>query len=321
MPLRSVVGWSLLCFVWLSGCGNIGSIAELPTLIPTDQLPTAIAMTAEAMVTPSNTPEGTPTSKPTEVLFTDDADDGTPTPLAAPAEANERDSLQPPLTSETLIPEADIAIVNPGPLSKVVSPISLVAYVVPGADERARIELWGEDGRLMYRKIFNFTTPNPRGRVVTEIAFEIPGVAETGHLSIQTQDEYGRVMALASIDLILLSSGEADISIANDTLAPIVIQSPGANELIQGDKIIVEGLVRTASEQPLLVELVATDGRILGSRLAGVEPTEKGEHRGFATEVPYQIFAPTWVRVIVSERGGRLPGPVNIATVEVLLSP
>ncbi|MBL7161961.1 MAG: hypothetical protein ISS57_05090 [Anaerolineales bacterium] len=310
---------SLLWVVWLSGCGGFGSAAELPTLIPADHLPTVIGMTAEAMVTPSITPEGTPTTKPTDVLIPDDADEGTPS--ADAVQAAQADAADPLPTSESPIPAADIVIFNPGPLSKVVSPISLVAYVVPGADERARVELWGEDGRLMYRKIFNFTTPNPQGRVVTKFGFETPGVAEIGHLSIQTQDEYGRVMALASIDLILLSSGEADISMASDTLAPIVIQIPGDKELIQGDKILIEGLARTASEQPLLVELVAADGRILGSRLAGVIPTEKGEHHSFATEIPYQITAPTWVRIIVSERGGRLPGPVNISTVEVLLSP
>lgn len=319
MHHRPAIFLSLLYFVWLSGCGSFGSAAELPTLIPEDQLPTVIAMTAEAMVTPSSTPEGTPTTKPTEVLLPEESDASTSS--ADATQATQAGAADPLPTSESPIPAADIAIFNPGPLSKVVSPISLVAYVVPGADDRARLELWGEDGRLMYRKIFNFTTPNPQGRLVTKFGFEIPGVAETGHLSIQTQDEYGRVMALASIDLILLSSGESDISMASDTLATIVIQSPGDKELIQGEKILVEGLARTASEQPLFVELVAADGRVLGSRLAGVIPTEKGEHHSFATEIPFQITAPTWVRVIVSERGGRLPGAVNISTVEVLLSP
>jgi len=316
MHRRCLVLLSLLWLVWLSGCEGVSNEMDLPTLIPTEHIPTVIAMTAEAMVTPSSTPEPTATTKPTDVLLSEESDDGSPSEGATPIDAAE---LTP--ASENPIPPADISIFNPGPLSKVISPISLVAYVVPGADGRARVELWGEDGRLMYRKIFNFTTPNPQGRLVTEIAFETPGVAETAYLSIQTQDEYGRIMALASIELVLLSSGEADISLASDTLAPIVIQTPGENELIQGDKILVEGLARTASELPLLVELVAADGRLLSSRLAGVEPTQTGEHHPFAVELPYRIYAPTWVRVVVSERGGKLPGPVNISTVETLLSP
>ncbi len=319
MHRRTLVWLSLLCLLWLSGCLDLSPIGDLPTLIPTDKLPTVIALTAEAMVTPSSTPLPTATTKPTYVVLVDDINEMDTT--TTESEASLIGEISPTSTFESPIPVADIAIFNPGPLSKVVSPISLVAYVVPGTDDRARVELWGEDGRLMYRKIFNFTTPNPQGRVVTEIIFETPGVAETGHLLIQTQDEYGRIMALASIDLILLSSGEADISIASDTLAPVVIQTPIDKELIRGDKLLVEGLARTASEQPLLVEIVAADGRILASRLAGVTPTQKGEHNPFSVEIPYQISAPTWVRVVVSERGGRLPGPVNITTVEVLLSP
>ncbi len=321
MYCQRVLWLSLLSLICLSGCTVFPASEELPTLIPTEQLPTVIAMTAEAMVTPSSTPEGTATLTPTQVLLSEEtAGDSSDSETDQTSAAIQVSSQLTP-TSQSPIPPADIAIFNPGPLSKVVSPISLVAYVVPGVDDRARVELWGEDGRLMYRNIFNFTTPNPQGRVVTEITFETPGVAETGHLSIQTQDEYGRIMALASIDLILLSSGEADISMASDTLAPIVIQSPVDKELIRGDTMLVDGLARTASDQPLLVEIVAADGRILGSRLAGVEPTQKGEHNPFVVEISYQIFAPTWVRVIVSERGGRLPGPVNISTMEVLLSP
>ncbi len=316
MLRRGVLWISLLFFVWLSGCDALPASKELPTLIPTEQLPTVIAMTAEAMVTPSSTPEPTSTITPTEVVVIDELDESDAASETSPVEDS-----NPSPTSQSPIPPAQIAIFNPGPLSKVVSPISLVAYVVPGADERARLELWGEDGRLMYRRIFNFTTSAPQGRIVTDFGFEIPGVAETGHLSIQTQDEYGRLLALASIDLILLSSGDADISLASDTLSPIVIQNPIEKELIFGDKMLVEGVARTASDQPLLVEIVAADGRILGSRLAGVVPTEKGEHNLFATEISYQINAPTWVRVIVSERGGRLPGAVNVSTVEVLLSP
>ncbi len=316
MHYRRLLWTPLLFFVWLSGCNALTASEELPTLIPTEQLPTVIAMTAEAMVTPSTTPEPTPTTVPTEVVVVEELEES-----GAAPETTSPNVSNPTPTAESPIPAAQIAIFNPGPLSKVVSPISLVAYVVPGADERARVELWGEDGRLMYRKIFNFTTSAPQGRIVTEFGFEIPGVAETGHLSIQTQDEYGRILALASIDLILLASGDADISLASDTLSPIVIQNPIEKELIFGDKMLVEGLARSASDQPLLVEIVAADGRILGSRLAGVIPTEKGEHNPFVTEISYQINAPTWVRVIVSERGGRLPGAVNVTTVEVLLGP
>ncbi|RME08909.1 MAG: hypothetical protein D6803_00025 [Anaerolineae bacterium] len=92
--------------------------------------------------------------------------------------------------------------------------------------------------------------------------------------------------------------------------------------MVQGGEIHVEGLARTTAERPLLVELIAPDGRVVGSRLAGVLPTQHGEHHPFEVDIRYQVSEPTWVRLTVSERGPvDPPGALNIASVLVLLSP
>jgi hypothetical protein len=184
------------------------------------------------------------------------------------------------------------------------------------------VELLGEDGRLMYRQIFVLNSvSNAQVNLLTEIEFEIAGVAETARLVISTQDVQGRLLALTSEDLILLSMGEADINPAGDLLETIVIQQPTPNRLVQGGKLIVSGFARPVSDQPLLVEMIASDGRVVGSRLAGVPPSSQGNHGLFATEVSYEVSSPTWVRLAVSERGVRLPGVIRLSSVEVLLSP
>jgi hypothetical protein len=180
----------------------------------------------------------------------------------------------------------------------------------------------GEDGRLIYRKIFAFGTPTgAMVNLLTDLEFEITGVAEAARLQISVDDSYGRVTALASTDIILLSYGDADLNPPGDLLEPIVIQQPSSKVLIQGDTLIVSGLARTAVDKPLLIELIATDGRVVGSRLAGISPSPTGGHGLFAAEVPYQVSAPTWVQVTVSERGARIPGQTHLSSVEVLLSP
>lgn len=220
------------------------------------------------------------------------------------------------------MPFGDIQIINPGPLSKIASPIELHAFLTPGANGRVTVELFGEDGRLLYRKIFVFDAPpEARANLYTNIGFEIAGVAETARLVISVDDEYGRLRALTSEDLILISIGNSDINPSGDLLKPIVIQQPTLKVLVQGGKLVVSGLVRTASDQPLLVELIATDGKVVGSRLAGIAEGPMDAHRLFAAEVSYTVQSPTWVRVTVSERGVRLPGIVQLASVEVLLSP
>lgn len=325
MPRFFLKASFLICSVFLGGCAILGPSNDLPTLMPQEFVPTAIALTAEALVTPSDTPNPTATFtiEPTQVVAITVAANATA--ADAPEEAlvdQSRDILPAPIVPEnTLIPGAEIQIASPGPLSKIASPLSIIAYVTQGADGNAQVELWGEDGRLMYRRIFNFLTPNPQGRLVIKFGFETAGVAETAQLVIQTRDVHGRMKALASQEIILLAEGETDLNVAGDLLAPIVIQQPQDMTLVKGEALNVSGLVRTSSDQPLLVELVAADGKVVGSRLAGVVPTEKGEHHPFSTDIPFQVDAPTWVRVIVSERGGRFPGAKNIATLEVLLSP
>jgi hypothetical protein len=217
-----------------------------------------------------------------------------------------------------------VQIINPSHLSKVVSPIDLYTFVEPGGDGRIRVELTGEDGRVLYRQVFLYTNSPAGARVNlnTKVDFEIAGVAETGRLTVSVNDEYERLKALSSVDLVLLADGQADLTPTGDLLENIFIQQPQIKTLVQGENILVTGLARTGDDQPLLVELVAPDGRIIGSRLAGIAPlTADGSHRLFAAEVPFSVSSPTWVRVTVYDNSGRLPGPKHVSSVEVLLSP
>ncbi|MBU0512648.1 MAG: hypothetical protein KJ638_13245, partial [Chloroflexi bacterium] len=109
----------------LSGCTGILSASALPTLLPTEYIPTVIALTAEALIacaaTPTHpltdTPQATPTPRQT-ASQTITAATATPSPTAA-------DANQPPSTSAPTptplppieIPYADIQIISPGALS------------------------------------------------------------------------------------------------------------------------------------------------------------------------------------------------------------
>ena len=290
----------------LSAC-QVGGASSLPTLIPKEYLPTVIALTAEAL--PTLTPPPTQEVPQPTLTFT-------PT-VEIPTLAVE--TSLPDVVIQ--IPEAAIQIVRPGPLSKIVSPTLLSIYVIPGAERRATAELWGEDGRLIYRQIFTFITVNKHAQIYKEIGFETAGVAETGRLVVRSLDEYGRVIALSSVPLMLMASGEEDIFFINDVMTPILIQYPLENVLVQGNSLSVSGLARTGNDEPLLVELIAADGRVLGSRLAGFSSFEAGAHNPFSVDVPFGVDAPTWTRVTVSERSGDEISPVNISSVEVLLSP
>lgn len=309
--------------VFLSGCSEFLPTPALPTLIPADYLPTAIAQTAQALVAAS----ASATLPATVVSITPTCTISATATLQAPSSTPA--PQQPGASTRTPIPElpveipfADIQFVSPGALSRVAAPIELHAFLVPGDSGRVRVELYGEDGRLMFRKLFVLNgPPGSQANLRAEIDFEITAVAETATLVISVDDTYGRLITLASQPLILLSLGESDLNPPDDFLAPIVIQQPEPKVLIQGGTLVVSGLVRKTSDQPLLVELIATDGKVIGNRLAGVATQPEGGHRLFAAEIPYQVETPTWVRITVSESGGNLARPLRLSSVEVLLSP
>ena len=368
-PMRSgmKIALAVALFMMLgsiSGC-TFGSQAKpLPTLIPEEQIPTVIAMTANVMAsqTAAAKPTSTKTIPPTltktaipptagpsatlshtvnatQTLTITESGPPTITPtitLTPTKTATPTITASPTLTFTPTpdytatpippdeIPFAAVQIIHPSHHSKVVSPIELYTFVAPGGDGRIRVELTGEDGRLLYRQVFLYTdTPaGARVNLKTSVAFEIASVAETGRLSVSVNDEHEQLKSLSSVDLVLLADGHAELNPSGDLLENIFIQQPMIKSLIQGDSIRVTGLARTGDNQPLLVELVAADGRVIGSRLAGIAPIqEDGGHRLFASDVPFSVSSPTWVRVTVYDNSGRLPGTKHVSSVEVLLSP
>jgi len=306
----------------LSSCAISSSNPISPTLIPTEYLPTAIAATSQAMISNATSPaiEATllppePTNLPPEPTFSQTPDEDNIEP--APVVISTASQIVP-----SNIPYGEIQILTPGALSRVISPINLHTYLIPGDSGRARIELLAEDGSLMYRKLFVInSTPNRQANLRVSIDFEIKSVAETATLVISVDDAYNRIKTIVSEQIILISLGDSEINPSGDLLTPILIQQPKPKILAQGGTLTVSGLVRTTSDLPLLVELISTSGKIIGSRLAGIAEGSEGVHRSFSTDVSYEVSSPTWVRVTVSEWNNWQNGPAQLTSREILLSP
>lgn len=316
----------ILSFLWL-GLGSCTLPAtQAPSATQPDQfLPTAIAQTIQAVIpTPTMTAE--PTSAPQPSPPTD-----TPIPTLSATEeppfSESAEQNEPPTAEVTPSPVpiptqtfAAIQILSPGPASKVTSPIRVNAYLTPGDKGHIQIELLGEDGRLLVRKILTYITPT-RLQMISELEFEISAAGELGRLIISTADKEGRTIAVASVDLLLLSLGESDITPSGDRLDRIIIQEPAPRTLIQGGNLMVSGFIRPSGEKSIWVELINAKNITVGYHQFTIpEPQETG-HTPFSVEVPYTVSETTWVRLTVSQRDGRIPGIINLSSREVLLSP
>jgi len=327
--------------IWLlAGCASLNG-ARQPTLPPTELVPTWIAQTvaaraqteaaalgAEAPPTlTSSPPSGEDSQEPAQAASATLSFLGpSPTPSDTPTPTTTSMPLLPTRTPTPLptagIPGAAIQISIPGPLSRIISPLQLRANVRPGLDGKVRVELLGEDGRLLVRKIFNYGEAQGYVYVADALEFEISAAAETARLVVSTYDTFGRLYALQSVEVILLSIGEDDLNPPGSDLEAVLVLEPLPNKLIQGGMLQVKGLARLSSEQPLLIELITAQGKVVGYRQGAVSVDPEGVYMPFSVEVPYTVNTPTWVRVVIrQENGGRIPGVVYATSLEVLLSP
>jgi hypothetical protein len=381
LPTRRLVFYSLFLAGILAGCATLRG-PKYPTLIPTEYVPTAIALTVEAgrpasAATPANNPGATypsvPSNTPAEQLLSSPTATASPslasspavtstprtagtptrtrtagknTPVSLPIETAsqltvEFDATPTPGATATEtptyryyrtrtptatpgIPKAAILWYSPGQMSRLTSPIQFSASLEPGPSGKVEIALLGEDGRILYRNLIRYTTQD-WVLVSDNVEFSIAAAAEAARLQISTEDEHGRMMALASVDLVLLSMGDDDLNPPTDLLEPLIIREPVPNTLIMGGKVVVTGLARTSGEQPLLVELVDAKGAVVGYRQAVVTlPADPWATEGYATfkaEVPYTVGEATWVRLAVSAFEDRLPGPTHLSSLVILLGP
>jgi len=219
---------------------------------------------------------------------------------------------------------AELAIIRPGQLSKHTSPIRLNVNLRPGPDRLVEITLYGEDGRIILQEA-DYAHPfdDPvNGNLIKDLEFSIEGLAETGRLEMKVYDSFGRLKALNSVTLILLSSGITERNYAPETDERILMQLPFPDQLeIHSSPIFISGLVRTESEKPLYVSLVDEQGETVGEGRASIVHPENAQTGQFVGEIPYTVTEPTTALLTFGLEEGRIPGISYVRTIEVVLYP
>ena len=322
----------LLCSL-AAGCTGLTS-TPTPTSAPLGDVSTAVEQTLQA-ANPSDTPDHTASIAPIDSATATPSIEptnpgGSPTPSQTPGltdTPSRRATRTPTITPTPPIPNAGVQFVEPGPMSKVVSPLHVIANLRSYPSGSYRVELWveplrvGEAPRLLYREVERIISdPVDWVYIDQDVQFELQRVSEFGQLRLSVYDDYDRPTTINSVDLLLLSMGTSEITPSNIRTEPIVIRQPVKNQLIQGGKVIVSGLAKPV-EDFMLVELVAADGSIAGYRQAFVTPAPDGSYVPWSVEVPYAVTKGTWVRLRVSESGSRIAGMEHLSSVEVYLSP
>ena len=323
-----ILGLFLLGLLLL-GCNNL-SDTPVPTLFPTEYIPTVIAMTLEAQgidlepvekteVVPTPTPSPTHTEQPTQTVLPSPTQ-ATPASRAGPTVTVIPAELVPTPAGD--IPGSINQIIEPGAGSRVISPFILQVAIKPGDNSAVVVELLGQQGQLLMREVLSYADFEADWLTLgREITFGINSASEAGLLQVSIMDEYGRLKSVSSVDLVLQSAGDQDLKEPMDAFEDIILVSPRPNLLIQGGTLRVSGTARPRSNPAFRIEIVTSDGKIVGTRQVSVNPANDSQYGAFTIDVPYNISSTNRARVQVWEPGIQIPGIINLSSVEVLLSP
>jgi hypothetical protein len=279
----------------------------LPTLTPTTISPTVeLASPIPAQVSPTSEP--TSEAMPTETL--------PPIPTLN----------LPPTLGVTPIPtpSADsgmIQFLGPGPLSKIVSPFKVYGYAVPGHNGLGSLDLYGEDGHLLASKLLQLYTPYKWAGFSLGMSFTINTIGEMGRLTLTTQDNYGRINAVNSVHLLLLSEGTSIINQPGDLRERCVIVQPVAGQRLSGGVLTVSGKMRPFNDLPLTLELVGRDGSIIGTQLVGISNLPNDDGVPFSADIHYTISKPIWALLSVRQNDDRIGGFMYLYSQEIFLNP
>ncbi|HEY2980410.1 MAG TPA: hypothetical protein VGJ22_04450 [Anaerolineales bacterium] len=288
----------------LAGCALPGA-KPVPTPFPEGYLPTVVALTAEAAYSTSQAL--TPVVLPTDTLEpTATIASSTPLPTRT-------------YTPQPKIPLAQIQFLAPGPLSRIVSPVQLQLMVVSGESEIIQIDLFGEDGRLLGRKIDRVNRHETGVYATYKLPFEIRAAAETALLQVSTKDKQGRMQSLNSLQLILLSAGTTEVTPAGNVLFEhAVFFTPKDKASVVSSELPVRARFSPFNNQPVFLELILPDRRVLVSRvltLDGLEPQE------FTTTLPFKVTEPTSALLSLRQMDPILNAPIYVYTQTITLNP
>lgn len=277
--------------------------------------PTSTLEPASASLTPEIV---SPTPPPPEAT-------STPPPAETATPAPSLPSLAPPTAQPTSVPQpeagsAAIQFYSPGPLSRVTSPVVFYGYAIPGYNSKGVIELIGEDGSLLASELLQLNTSYKWAYFYWSLPFQARGAAELGRLTLTTRDEHGRLTAVQSVHLLLLSEGLEVINPPGDLSERCVIESPAAGKRVSGGTVSVSGEMRPYNSLPLVVELVAEDGSVLASQLVPIEPNY-GYYVPFQVTLTYSVSEYTPVLLTVSQPDDRIGGTMYLYSQEINLNP
>lgn len=227
-----------------------------------------------------------------------------------------------PTVSAVPEPEEAILILEPGPGSRVASPIHIEGMADSTFEQNLVVEILTADGtQLAVSPVTIQAELGQRG----PFAIDIPVQASSEQpLFVQvsaSSPRDGGITHLASVVVSIVGNGQVDIKVMEPRSEQIQVLSPAVGQTLQGGVAVVEGYGWASFEQTLVVELYDEQGRLLTMQPIIVQSPEMGQPGLFRAELAYTINTPGAGRIVVRDPSVAFAGDVHVASVEVRLEP
>jgi hypothetical protein len=190
--------------------------------------------------------------------------------------------------------------------------------IIVGESEKAQINLYGEDGRLLTRLVKKVPRSGDGVFQQIKIPFEIRAAAEVGRITISTTDKAGRLQSLNSVHVLLLSSGSNEITPAGSPYEPVGVVSPTLKDSASDGVVNVKGDVWPFNLEPILFELIDPDGKSIGLRILTINSINP---QLFSTSIPYKVSEPIVARLTIRQDDDRIDGLFYLYSQEITLNP
>lgn len=279
-----------LYFIGLCACSN-----GTPAASPTFRAPESTISPTETTQAPTEVPPA-PTPSPEAVM-------PTPTPGALTPIVIVQPTLQETPTSEAVdadlrFPAAQLRFQKPGEMSRLTSPILVIADVLPGYKGMVNLQLFGENGRLISDQLLQLQEIESGWvSLASEVKFDSQSAGESGLVVLTTRDYYGRRMAQVGVPVLLLQIGESEYEFPQFAKQPVVLDLPVAGGFARKGSLHIGGMIHLYNDNPIIVELVTQGGGITASKAVTVVGNESAEFVPFSLDVPYKVSTRTPVRL------------------------
>jgi hypothetical protein len=273
---------------------------------------------------PTPTMEITRTVEASPVLTETDAPQATVLPSPTPAETAIIETTIPPLPTpvDMNIPPEAIMILEPGPGSRVVSPLRVTGEADPTFEQSLGVALILEDGtQLAIIPAQIQADLGERGPFSVDVSFTVPEERQAFLQVFSDSARDGGITHLSTVGLTLLPAGEAQIVRREPYPEQIHITSPTLGAVVRGGLVRVEGIAIASFEQTLIVELLDEDGSVLVTQPITLTAEELGVHAPFTIDLIYSVARAQAGRVVVRDPSPAFPGDQHLSSVEIRLEP